>query len=132
MANANNSSTALTKSQLQHWQDFGYIVVPNIIDSTLCQAARQLVFDVIGAALQRPDSWYQSNDKLRGIMVQSVDHAIQTQIRQSPKFMRCSQRFGKIISYNAAATEWALTHLKLTHGVFLGPTCIGISILISR
>ena len=85
MGNANNSFTALTKSQLQHWRDFGYIVVPNVIDKSLCQAARQLAFDVIGAAPQQPASWYQSNGKHRGIMVQSFDHVIQTQIRQSPK-----------------------------------------------
>lgn len=59
----------LSSDDLQHWQQYGYVIVPNVISPAECAACSELVFANVQAHPNRPETWY-GYDNRQGIMVQ--------------------------------------------------------------
>ncbi len=85
LANTFGSNHILSAAQIEQWQTSGYLVVPNMIDDTLCKKARDLVYRHLDMREDDPESWYVPTNKMQQIMVQLFDHPIQHEIRRSTK-----------------------------------------------
>ncbi len=73
----------LTPGDLAGWDELGYVVVPDAIDSADRDAAIGAVCKHVEADLDDPETWYQPND--HGIMVQLFQHPALEANRRSPR-----------------------------------------------
>ncbi|NMH65423.1 phytanoyl-CoA dioxygenase family protein [Shewanella salipaludis] len=85
VATAVHDPGILSASDWQHWQEQGFLVIPDVLDQTLCRRASQLVYDELGMDASRPETWYKPNHKLQKIMVQLFNHPVLNEIRHVPK-----------------------------------------------
>lgn len=73
----------LTTADLAHWEEFGYVVVPNAISEETRAAAERAIWEHLGALPDQRESWYVRND--HGIMVQYFQNSAFTAVRRSPR-----------------------------------------------
>lgn len=64
----------LSAEQLTFWQENGYLILPNIIDSAACTASCDAIWEYTGATLQDPSSWYQPQCIQHGLMLPFYNH----------------------------------------------------------
>lgn len=84
LAEVDAMPAVLDAHALQHWDEFGYVIVPNLISAEQCAAAAKLVFDSVGASATDASTWYAGNNT-QGIMVQTFQHPALQAARQSPR-----------------------------------------------
>ncbi len=73
----------LTADDLAHWEEHGYVIVPDAVPEETRAAAERAIWAHLGARPAEPDSWYVPND--HGIMVQLFQHEAFTANRRSPR-----------------------------------------------
>jgi len=64
----------LTAEDMRSWQENGYIVVKNAVTPAQCTAARDAVWQYLGASLDNPDSWYAPHGGKSGMMLEFFQH----------------------------------------------------------
>ena len=64
----------LSEADLRFWDDNGYLVLHGVVPRAQCAAARQAIWDYLGASADAPASWYQPHPGKRGLMLQFSDH----------------------------------------------------------
>lgn len=62
----------LTAADLAHWEEHGYVIVPEAVPEESRAAAERAIWAHLGARPDEPESWYVPND--HGIMVQFFQH----------------------------------------------------------
>ncbi|QSX37412.1 phytanoyl-CoA dioxygenase family protein [Shewanella sedimentimangrovi] len=83
-SNPVESRQVLTREQLEHWQEHGFLVIPNVLDKGLCERACQMLYDFLEMQPDKPDTWYRMTGKMQKIMVQLFEHPLQDEIRNTP------------------------------------------------
>lgn len=73
----------LSADDLAHWNDHGYVVVPQAVPPAQCRAAEAAVWEHVGARAGDAESWYKPSD--RGIMQQLFQHPALLDNRQAPR-----------------------------------------------
>ncbi|MBC3809163.1 phytanoyl-CoA dioxygenase family protein [Undibacterium seohonense] len=64
----------LSAEQIAFWQNNGYLVLPSVITAEACAASCDAIWQFLGADLQTPSSWYQSQHLQRGLMAPLYNH----------------------------------------------------------
>ncbi|WP_077146825.1 phytanoyl-CoA dioxygenase family protein [Sphingopyxis sp. KK2] len=73
----------LDVAALQHWDEHGYVILPDAISADEIEAVKALLWDVIGASPDDPESWYAA--KTNGIMVPHFQGSALEAARRSPR-----------------------------------------------
>lgn len=73
----------LEAEDLAHWEAHGFVILRGAIDLALAHDTAALVWDIVGATPDDPESWYAKSHN--GIMVQHFQSPQQDAIRQSPR-----------------------------------------------
>lgn len=102
----------LGAADLRCWDENGYVVLRGAARLEDCRAAARAIWDFLGAAPDRPESWYGSR-KCEGLMVPLVHHPAFDRNRQSPRIR------------NAFAQLYGTSDLHVTvdRGGFNPPEC---------
>ncbi len=86
---------ALSGAQYDFWESNGYLVLPGAAPRQQCEAARQAIWDFLGASEADPASWYVEHPGKRGMMLDFYDHPALTANRSLPLVRRvCEQLYG--------------------------------------
>lgn len=72
LATIDAMAPVLSETDLAHWQEHGYVVVPNAVPIETREAATRALWDHLGARENDAETWYAGND--HGIMVQVFQH----------------------------------------------------------
>ncbi len=73
----------LDDTALAHWDEHGYVVLPDAITPDEIAAVTDLLWETIGASPDDPESW--RNAKTNGIMVPQFQHPALEAARRSPR-----------------------------------------------
>lgn len=73
----------LNSHDLAHWDEHGWVIVPQAISVQAARAAADLLWACVGGDPDDPCSWYGGQQQ--GIMVQQFQHPAQTAARYSPR-----------------------------------------------
>lgn len=85
----------LSAAQRQFWDRNGYLVLPGAASRAQCAAARQAIWDFLGASADDPASWYREHPGKRGMMLDFYDHPALAANRDLPLVRRaCEQLYG--------------------------------------
>lgn len=91
---------ALSAAQREFWNRHGYLVLPGVVPRTQCEAARQAIWDFLGASADDPGSWYRDHPGKRGMMLDFYDHPALAANRAAPLVRRaCEQLYGSTAIY---------------------------------
>ncbi|RBP74823.1 phytanoyl-CoA dioxygenase PhyH [Shewanella putrefaciens] len=80
-----NPAAVLSESQLNFWQNEGYLVIPQVLTAEQCAATRDFIWQQLGANEQDPTTWYQAHEFMQKIMLQLFRHPQLDANRQVPK-----------------------------------------------
>lgn len=64
----------LSAGEVRHFEEHGYLVLRGVVPQSQCTAARQAIWDYLGASADTSASWYQQHPGKRGLMLQFSDH----------------------------------------------------------
>lgn len=85
----------LSAAHRTSWDRDGYLVLPGAAAPEQCEAARQAIWDFLGASAADPSSWYRDHPGKRGVMLDFYDHPALAAIRNLPLVRRaCQQLYG--------------------------------------
>lgn len=73
----------LSAADLAHWEEHGYVIVPDAVPEATRAAAERAIWERVGGRPDEPDTWYAPND--HGIMVQFFQHPAFTANRRSAR-----------------------------------------------
>lgn len=76
-------SPVLSDADLAHWDEHGYVIVPEAVPEESRRAAEQAIWDHLSARPDQPDSWYAP--LAQGIMLALVQHPAFTANRRSAR-----------------------------------------------
>lgn len=65
------------------WQEHGYLVLPDVIERDLCEAACAAVYEFLHMDANKPDTWYTSDKRKHQIMVHFFRHPALSKVRES-------------------------------------------------
>ncbi len=83
----------LDRADLEHWQEFGYVVVKNAVSIEGGRAAEQAIWQHIQATPDEPSTWYGKNNSQ--IMVELIQHSALQHNRNNIKIHKAfSQLWG--------------------------------------
>jgi ectoine hydroxylase-related dioxygenase (phytanoyl-CoA dioxygenase family) len=74
-------AVGLSAEQRQFFEDYGYLVVPEVVPQPLLDAVVDAVFSFLGASVDDPAGWYRGEPRRHG-MVQLFQHQALWAIRQ--------------------------------------------------
>ncbi len=90
----------LSAAQREFWDRHGYLVLPGVVPHVQCEAARQAIWDFLGARADDPDSWYREHPGKRGMMLDFYHHPALAANRAAPQVRRvCEQLYGSTAIY---------------------------------
>ena len=85
----------LSADELRHFEEHGYLVLRGVVPPAQCAAARQAIWDYLGASAGEPASWYQPHPGKRGLMLQFSDHPALEENRHNAHIRHaCQQLYG--------------------------------------
>ncbi|MCB9047083.1 MAG: phytanoyl-CoA dioxygenase family protein [Chitinophagales bacterium] len=64
----------LSQADLGHWNENGYVVVKNAVSPEQCEAARDAIWEFLGASPHVPETWYLPHPQKKGLMVDLFQH----------------------------------------------------------
>jgi ectoine hydroxylase-related dioxygenase (phytanoyl-CoA dioxygenase family) len=64
----------LNDQQLAHWDEYGYLIIPEVLSAGESAAARAAIWEFLQMHEDDPTSWYQSSSQMKKIMVQLFAH----------------------------------------------------------
>lgn len=77
------TENVLTASDLEFWEENGFIVLKNAISLTDCEASRNAIWTFLDMSPHDPASWYKSHEGQRGMMLTFSDHPALNKNRES-------------------------------------------------
>lgn len=75
----------LTPLQWQSWDDNGYVIIPELVEKTLCEDVCNMVYERLNMDKHNPVSWYRNHELKQGIMVQIFNDITMQVIRNQPQ-----------------------------------------------
>lgn len=85
----------LSEADLAFWKKNGYVVVREAVHLDACAAARQAIWDYLGASSEHSESWYGDFEGSRGLMLRFCDDPALDAIRNSPRIRKAyAQLYG--------------------------------------
>ena len=114
----------LSVAQRAFWDTHGYLVLRGAAPRAQCEAARQAIWDFLGASAADPASWYADHPGKRGMMLDFSDHPALAANRRLPLVRRaCEQLYGSTdifpsidkVSFNPPETAGARFHGSPLH-----------------
>lgn len=106
--------SVLTKEQIEFWEEYGYLHLTEIIPTEDCESVVDLICEELMVDLEDPNSWYPTQEKLQGLMLQLYQgHAIEKNRKNSDIFKLFAQLYNTIkllantekVSYNPPETD---------------------------
>jgi hypothetical protein len=91
-ANDADEIPVLTQTDLDFFDEQGYVIVRNAIPSEQCRAAEKAVWDFLGFDEQDAATWYAPHPAIQGIMVQLFQHEALEANRQSPRIKKAFEQ----------------------------------------
>lgn len=82
----------LSADDLLHWKEFGYVIIRNAITQEDCETTRKLIWDFLNMDENNPESWYQHQDSIQGIMVSLFNHPIIHKNRHAPRIRKAYEQ----------------------------------------
>ena len=100
LANGTVVADVLTERDIDYWNEHGYIVLKDVVSEHECIAARQAIWEFLGADPSDPDSWYKPHPAKNGLMVVFTQHEALKAIRDSARIRRAyEQLYGTTAIY---------------------------------
>ena len=75
----------LTPLQWQSWDDNGYVIIPELVEKTLCEDVCNMDYERLNMDKHNPVSWYRNHELKQGIMVQIFNDITMQVIRHQPQ-----------------------------------------------
>jgi hypothetical protein len=75
----------LTSQQWQSWDDNGYVIIPELVEKTLCENVCNMIYERLNMDKNNPASWYRNHDLKQGVMVQIFNDITMQAIRKQPQ-----------------------------------------------
>jgi hypothetical protein len=82
----------LTASDLQFWEENGYVVIHNAITPEACRTTEELIWQYLGMDKNDPSTWYKIHDDKQGIMVQLFQHPVLQANRESKRVRKAYEQ----------------------------------------
>ena len=104
----------LTAEDMRSWHENGYVVVKNAVPPAHCAAARDAIWQCLGAGIDNPDSWYAPHKDKSGMMLEFFQHPALDTNRHAPRIRKAyEQLYGNAdifllvdkVSFNAPESE---------------------------
>jgi len=84
-SSASNYPKTLSAEQLQFWEEYGYLRIPEVVESASCDQIRQQICEHLNIEIDQPETWYQKHPDLQGIMVQLYQNEQMEKVRHHPR-----------------------------------------------
>lgn len=81
----NFEGNVLSQEELAFWETNGYVIVRNAVSPEDCQAARKTIWDFLKMDEHDPQTWYDKETPLQGIMVPLFRDAAIDKNRNAPR-----------------------------------------------
>jgi len=75
----------LDAQDMAFWEEHGYLVLKQAVAAEACSAARDAIWEFLGASPDDPASWYRPHEAKYGLMLTLFDHAALEQNRRSAR-----------------------------------------------
>ncbi len=85
----------LDDESLRHWEEEGYVVIPNVISKDDCGMSVRAIHDFLEIDQNDKSTWYRDHPLRQGIMVQMFHHPQLNQNRFSKKIRQAYQQLWK-------------------------------------
>lgn len=79
-----NVNNVLSASEIDFWNENGYIILRNAVPKEDCDATIDVICDFINIKRNDPGTWYNEHPAKQGIMVQLFQHPLLQQNRETP------------------------------------------------
>lgn len=83
---------ALSAADLEHWNEYGYVVLKNAVTVEEHTAANKAIWEFLGADPGDPDSWYRPHPAKNGLMVVFTQHKALQAIRNSSRIRKAYEQ----------------------------------------
>jgi len=90
--NLEQFSDVLSQEDLKFWKENGYVVVKNAIQKEDCIATQNAILHLLGASIDKPDSWYKKHESKEGLMVLFTKHPTLEKNRASVRIQKAYQQ----------------------------------------
>lgn len=87
--------TVFSDSELEQWENDGYIILKNAIPKADCEASVNLIYDTIDARPSHPETWYKPHPLKQGIMVQLFNAPILEKNRHAKRIQMAYRQLWK-------------------------------------
>lgn len=87
-----NDEDVFDDSEIEFWNQNGYIVLKNAISQEACEQTRNAIWDFLGKSLDDEQSWYTQHPEQRGMMVHFSDHPTLNANRNSPRIQKAYEQ----------------------------------------
>ena len=89
---ATDEPDVLTDTDLQFWEENGYVIVHNAISPEACRATEELIWQYLGMDKNDPSTWYKAHEDRQGIMVQLFQHPVLQANRESKRIRKAYEQ----------------------------------------
>ncbi len=87
-----NDDDVFDNSEIEFWNQNGYIVLKNAISKEACTQTRNAIWDFLGKSLDDEQSWYTQHPEQRGMMVHFSDHPTLNTNRNSTRIQKAYEQ----------------------------------------
>lgn len=104
----------LSEKDLEFWNQNGYVVVKNAISKEECEDTQKAIWEYLKMDPNNKESWYESHEDLKGLMLNFSDHETLNRNRFSPRVKKAYEQLYKTtkiyktidkVSFNPPETE---------------------------
>lgn len=104
----------LSEQDLEFWNQNGYVVVKNAISKKDCEDTQKAIWEYLKMDPNNKESWYDSHEDLKGLMLNFSDHETLNRNRFSPRVKKAYEQLYKTtkiyktidkVSFNPPETE---------------------------
>lgn len=86
------TDNVLSEEDLQFWDKNGYVIVKNVISKKECQETEKAIWDFLQMNPDQKETWYNSHEDQKGLMLNFSDHATLNKNRFSPKIKKAYEQ----------------------------------------
>lgn len=111
----------LDEESLKHWDEEGYVIIPNAISKDDCQKSVQVIHDFLDIDPKDKSTWYHEHPQKQGIMVQLFHHPQLDKNRYSKKIRLAYQQLWKRSDLIVSKDRVSFNPPENEHYKFPGP-----------
>lgn len=108
------TDNVLSEEDLEFWNQNGYVIVKNAISKEDCEDTQKAIWEYLKMDPNKKESWYESHEDLKGLMLNFSDHETLNRNRFSPRVKKAYEQLYKTtkiyktidkVSFNPPETE---------------------------